>query len=318
MVGTIGQAVWRSLDGGETFRQSCAGMFIEADVRALAVHPQDSRTLYAGTDQGLYRTDDGGERWERLETPFDPGEGWPGGVAIWSLLVHPRNPDTLFVGICPAALYRSTDAGRSWQKLDAGLATECRAIRYSRVTCLVPDPEDPHTIWAGVEIDGLHRSRDGGETWQRRDVGMSSPDIHSLVILPGSLLATTNNDLNLSVDGGETWQPQDVRARFGNGYCRGLLAKADDPSVVFLGNGNGPPGSMGTLQVSRDAGRTWSAATLPTPPNSTIWTFATSAAAPDRMFAASVLGQLYRSDNGGASWQRCPHEFGEIRTVAIA
>src|SRR5258707_466822 len=110
-VGTVGQAVWRSRDGGETFQRACAGMFMEAEVRALAVHPQHPDTLYAGTDAGLYRSTDGGDHWERLPAPFDSGAGWQAGTLIWSLLIHPQRPETIFVGTCPPALYRSRDGG---------------------------------------------------------------------------------------------------------------------------------------------------------------------------------------------------------------
>ena len=319
-VGTVGQAVWRSSDGGETFRPAYSGMFMEADVRVLVVDPRNPRVLFAGTDAGLYRTDNGGDQWERLETPFDSGQGWAAGVAVWSLLIHPARPDTIFAGTGPAALYRSEDGGQSWRKLNAGLATECVAIRHTRVTCLVADPADAETLWAGVEIDGLHCSKDGGETWTRRDAGMSSPDIHALAFFPdepGQMLASTNNDLNLSVDGGATWQPQNVEAKFPKRYCRGLLVNSNAPSVVLVGNGDGPPGTMGTLQISRDAGRTWQAAELPTAPNSTMWTFAASPENLDLLFAACVLGYLYRSEDGGATWRKCRHEFGEIRSLAV-
>lgn len=318
--GTVGQGVWRSLDEGETFQRCCTGMFMEAEVRALAVHPNDPNCLYAGTDAGLYRTTNGGERWERLETPFDPGRGWPAGVAVWSVLIHPGNPDLLFVGACPAALYRSRDAGLTWEKLSAALTPECPPIVYSRVTCLLADPDEPETIWAGVEIDGVWRSRDAGETWQHLNSGLSSTDIHSLAIVPDTprrLLATTNNDLNLSQDDGETWTPQQVKQRFPHAYCRGIVAKADDPWTLFLGNGNGPPGTTGSLQVSRDGGATWHQAALPQTPNSTIWTFAVSPDSPDLIFATSINGDLYRSRDGAATWQKCAHEFGEVRALAF-
>lgn len=318
-VGTVGEGVWRSEDAGETFARRSAGMFMESDVRALAVHPQNPAALYAGTNAGLYRTGDGGENWQRLAGPFDPGQGWPGGVIIWSLLVHPQQPETLFVGTCPPALYRSQDGGASWQKLDAELP-ECPPLIHSRVTCLLADPNDADTIWAGVEIGGVWRSRDGGNHWEALSEGLSSQDIHGLAILPGSprrLLASTNNDLNLSTDEGATWQPQNVKAVFPHAYCRGIQAKADDPNTLFLGNGDGPPGSTGVLQISRDGGLTWERANLPATPNSTIWTFATNAAAPALIFAASVSGDLYRSDDGGNTWAICRREFGEIRSLAL-
>lgn len=317
--GTVGQGVWRSLDEGETFQRWCAGMFMEAEVRALAVHPQDPDCLYAGTDAGLYRTINGGEKWERLETPFDSGEGWQAGVVIWSLLIHPRNPDLLFVGTCPSAFYRSQNGGLTWEKLAAALTPECVPIRYSRVTCLLADPEEPETIWAGVEIDAVWRSRDLGETWERLSAGLSSTDIHGLAIVPGAprtLLATTNNDLNLSMDEGATWTPQGVKEIFPHGYCRGIVAKSDDPRVLFLGNGNGPPGTTGSLQISHDGGATWQQAALPQTPNSTVWTFAVTLSSPDLVFAGTVNGYLYRTRDGGATWQKCFHEFGELRALA--
>jgi photosystem II stability/assembly factor-like uncharacterized protein len=322
-VGTVGQAVWRSDDGGETFRLACGEMFIEAEVRALAVHPTEPRTLYAGTDAGVYRTDDSGDNWRRLDTPFDAGQGWQAGIVVWSLLVHPKNPDTLFVGTCPGALYRSRDGGASWQKLNAPISPTCNYIRYTRVTCLAADPDDANALWAGVEIDGLWHSADGGETWARRDTGMSSPDIHSLAVLPATatrprtLLASTNNDLNISVDEGQTWQPQNVGSVFPHRYCRGVITKAHNPDVVFVGNGSGPPGDTGSLQISHDGGKTWQAVSLPMPPNSTVWTFATHPALPDTIAAACVLGYVYLSDDGGANWRKCPHEFGEIRSLAL-
>ncbi len=319
-VGTVGEGVWRSQDGGETFSRISAGMFVELDVRTLAVPPQHPHTLYAGTNAGLYRTDNGGDRWERLDGPFDPGKGWPGGVMIWSLLIHPKRPETLFVGTCPSALYRSEDGGKNWERLEADLSPECGGILYPRVTCILADPSDDEGIWAGIEIDGVRRSADGGNTWEKLGKGLSSADIHGLAILPGTpktVLASTNNDLNLSTDEGRTWQPQNVKAQFPWAYCRGIVQKVDDPNTLFLGNGNGPPGSEGALQISRDGGRTWQAASLPVPPNSTVWTFAANPATPDTLLCATVSGQVYLSRDGGKDWSKLAREFGEIRSLAL-
>jgi hypothetical protein len=318
--GTVGQGVWRSLDRGETFQRHCAGMFMEAEVRAFAVHPNRPGVLYAGTDAGIYRTENGGDRWMRLDTTFDPGKGWPSGVIVWSLLIHPDNPDLMFTGTCPSGLYRSRDGGETWEKLDAALTPECAPIIYSRVTCLRADPNSPNTIWAGVEIDGAWRSDDAGDTWRRLDAGLSSLDIHDLVILPGPgriVLTSTNNDLNISPDDGETWEPQHVKDSFPFAYCRGMAVKPDDPLTLYLGNGNGPPGTAGAVQVSRDGGLSWRQAALPVRPNSTIWTFATHAPEPDLVFCASVNGYVYRSEDAAKTWHKCAHEFGEVRALAI-
>lgn len=314
-VGTVGQSVFRSEDGGETFRRASNGLFPESEVRALRVDPRDARTLYAGTDRGFYRSRDGAEHWEHVESPMDHGQ-------IWSLAQDPREPRTLFAGVCPAALYRSPDGGDTWQRLPVAMPDRIEgALLIPRVTCVVIDPEDPLRIYAGVEIGGVRRSRDGGESWETLTAGLSSQDIHGLAVsprVPRTLLATTNNDVNRSVDDGESWEPLQVGATFPWPYCRAAAAAPDDPDLVYVGAGNGPPGSQGGLYRTADRGETWERLPLPVAPNSTIWNFGFHAAYPRRLYASSVSGYLYRSLDAGASWVKLPHEFGEVRALAWA
>jgi photosystem II stability/assembly factor-like uncharacterized protein len=192
---------------------------------------------------------------------------------------------------------------------------------HTRVTTLTADPTEPKTVWMGVEIGGLHRSRDGGQTWQAVGRGLSSLDIHALAIVPGNgqskrMLASTNNDVNLSIDGGETWQPLQVRRMLPWSYCRGLAQLPNRPEVVFLGNGDGPPGSAGLVARSTDSGAGWQPACMPGQANSTLWNFAVHAADPDLVYASSVSGEVYRSTNAGANWEKLVKEFGEIRALA--
>src|SRR3954462_15161212 len=108
-VGTIGEGIWRSNDGGVSFVRAADGMFVECHVRALAVHPREPRTLYLGSEQGLFRSTDGADSWEEVVLPV-------GGLQIWSILLSPDAPEVLFVGACPARLFRSTDGGRTWSE----------------------------------------------------------------------------------------------------------------------------------------------------------------------------------------------------------
>jgi photosystem II stability/assembly factor-like uncharacterized protein len=312
-VGTVGEGVWRSEDGGRTFARRSRGMFVECDIRALASHPAAPRVLFTGTSEGVYRTDDRGESWTRLDSPLTQ-------LVTWSLLVSPWNPDTIFAGARPAGLFRSEDGGRGWTQLGATLAQHCNNIIYNRVTTIVADPDDAHGLWAGVEIDAVHHSTDGGASWARLEAGLSSLDIHGLALIPGPgsrrLLASTNNDLNVSTDEGRTWQPQEVSRVFDWPYCRGLAQKADDPNVLFLGNGDGPPGQIGALHRSADGGRSWHKAELPCVPNSTVWGFAIHPADPQRILAYTVSGEIYTSRDGGLNWDKLAREFGEIRALA--
>jgi photosystem II stability/assembly factor-like uncharacterized protein len=67
---------------------------------------------------------------------------------------------------------------------------------------------------------------------------------------------------------------------------------------------------------STDAGETWAAARMPGRANSTLWNFAVHPADPELIYASSVSGEVYRSTDAGASWEKLPREFGEIRALA--
>jgi len=312
-VGTIGEGLFRSTDGGGSFLRACEGMFVECHVRALAVHPHDPRTIYLGSEQGLFRSTDGADHWSRVDSPLN-------GLQIWSILLLPDAPDVILVGTCPSRLFRSGDAGRTWSEPPVQVLRECPRIMHTRVTTLTADPADPATVWAGVEIDGLFRSRDRGQTWQPVGRGLSSRDIHALGIAPVNggkrLIATTNNDVNLSTDDGETWQPLGLPKVLPWGYFRALAQPVGKPGVFLLGHGDAPPGTMGIVARSTDAGQTWRPAEMPGRANSTLWNFAVHPADPDLVYASSVSGQVYRSTDGGASYTKLAREFGEVRALA--
>ncbi len=309
-VGTIGEGLWRSLDGGETFTRTCDGMFVECHIRAIAVHPREPRVLYLGSEQGLFRSGDGADHWSRVPSPLD-------GLQIWSILLVPADPEVIVVGTCPARLFRSGDGGRSWSEADVRMRLDCPRIMHTRVTTLCGRPDDAQTVWAGVEIDGVYRSRDGGRSWQPVGSGLSSQDIHALAYVGGGrLLASTNNDVNVSRDDGDSWQPLHLPNVLPLPYYRGMAQRPGQPETLLLGVGDAPPGTTGLVARSVDGGASWQPAAMAGRANSTMWNFATDPAEPNLVYASSVSGQLYRSTDGGASWQRVGHEFGEVRAIA--
>lgn len=313
-VGTIGEGLFRSLDGGETFRRTCDGMFVECHVRALAVDPRDDRRLLLGNELGLFRSADGAENWERVESPVN-------GLQVWSILLLPQNPAVMLVGTCPSRIFRSADAGKTWQETTPAIRQECPRILWTRVTTLAADPVERDTVWAGVEIDGLWRSRDAGLTWARTGTGLSSQDIHALAFepvkgRPARMFAATNNDLNRSDDGGETWTPLSIERSMPHNYCRTVHRAVGPAGFLLLGNGDAPPGSTGMVGISRDGGESWQPAQMPRPANGTIWNYAVHAADPHMIYASSVNGEVYRSMDGGVSWRQLAREFGEIRALA--
>lgn len=82
--------------------------------------------------------------------------------------------------------------------------------------------------------------------------------------------------------------------------------------------GDRPSGETGVLLISEDGGREWRQSELSAPVNSTIWSIATHPSDPSLIFFATIFGQIYRSSDGGHSWERMPRELGEIRSIAWA
>ena len=148
---------------------------------------------------------------------------------------------------------------------------------------------------------------------------LNDPDIHGIVVsgaAPTTVFVSTPREVFASTDRGESWQPLGVQNAFPLSYCRGIATKADDPTVLFVGNGDSAVGETGTVQRSKDRGRTWETLPLPIVPNTPIWTFAVHAADPDLVLTCSHYGQVFISNDAGDSWQKVRREFSEIRALA--
>ena len=318
-VGTIGEGVFRSPDGGETWNRIAAPFPapFENEIRALAVDPSNPHRVLAGSNVGIYQSEDNGASWEKLDSPMD-------GLKIWSVAVHPDDPDTIFAGTQPPRIFRSRDRGKSWERLPADIAEEC-FVGPTKVTAIVFDPRDRRTVWASVEIDGVYRSLDGGDTWTHLPECGPDPlhqDVHCVAVSSGreaKILATTPAGIFASGDEGESWELHefplfDEDDMFS--YCRGIALKPDEPSVIFVGNGNTIPGWKGAIQRTRDGGKNWAAMGTPVEPNSHIYWLATHPADPNRVVATSINGQIYTSGDAGDSWEKLKREFGEVRAIA--
>jgi photosystem II stability/assembly factor-like uncharacterized protein len=201
-------------------------------------------------------------------------------------------------------------------------------VRFPRVLSLAVDPTDSQIVWAGVEVDGVRRSLDGGDTWETTGAAvtpgtigrqLNNPDIHGVVVSsasPTTVLVSTPQEVFASTDAGENWQPLGVQKHFPMPYCRSLTLKADDPTVLFVANGDAAAGETGGVQRSQDRGQSWETLPLPIAPNTPIWTFATHAADADLMVTCSHYRQVFISEDAGDSWRKVRREFSEIRALA--
>lgn len=316
LVGTVGQGIMCSSDDGATWQRVgiAQGMHTDAMVRALLNNPRRPEIIIAGTDKGVYRTDDGGEKWRLIDSPLNK-------YAVWALASDPVVSEVMFAGTgtpTPATVFRSTDGGMTWEERPAGIAEECPNVGIPRVTGIAIDPLDRHHIWVGVEVDGARHSTDGGETWTAVNGAIPNPDVHNVAVAggpPKTIFVVVNNDVYTSTDEGASWKPLRVREVFPWSYPRGIAVQPGNAKTVFVTIGDTTPGRIGTVMRSRDAGKTWESLNLPVQPNSAMWVVHMQPTDPNVVFAGSRYGYLYRSDDGGDTWRKLWREFSEIASV---
>jgi photosystem II stability/assembly factor-like uncharacterized protein len=316
LVGTIGQGVMMSADGGESWTRASVrqGMHSDCIVKALLSDPWHPGAVYAGTDMGLYKSDDGGARWHLLDTPMN-------GSMVWSMAIDPVDSNVMFAGTgtpSQPGIFRTADGGKTWDRLPVEIALDCANVGIPRPTGIAVDPTDHRQVWVGLEVDGVRHSRDGGETWTKVNGQIPNQDVHNVLVVAGppkAVFTVVNDDVWRSTDDGETWHAARAREVFPWHYPRGIAVKPNDPRTVFVTLGDSTPGRIGTVMRSKDAGATWQSLGLPVQPNSAMWTVSIPASAPDTVFAASRYGYLYRSDDGGDSWRKLWREFGEVSSI---
>ncbi len=273
-------------------------------VARLAVCKTQPQVVYlAAYEGGMWRSDDSGQTWRQLHA-------YPVAHAH-SVVVDPRDPAVVYMGSEPAAIFHSRDGGSTWH--------ECRgfravpesnqwhffAPRHAHVRDLTMAADDPKRLYAGLEVGGVIRSTDGGDTWQQ----LQGPyeDVHSLSVTPAraqSLYAATARQPWRSDDGGETW------TALGEGlphrYIVPIAAAPDDPDVVLVSCSTSFQRQTGYLARSTDGGRSWQQATWPGPDNDMVIAIAWDTADTHQVFAGTDGGKLYRSTDRGASWQTLP------------
>lgn len=207
--------------------------------RCLAVDPEDPDVLYVGTDDaGVLRSADGGRSWVVL-----PGVGHP---RVTALAVSPVD-GAVYAGTEPSSLFVSRDGGGSWRELE-GLKNLPSAPTWSfpprpwtsHIRAIALSHEDPALILAGIELGGIVRSPDGGETWQDQRPG-AQPDCHSLAThpaSPGTVYEAAGGGFAESGDFGGTWAGADDG--LGHRYAWGLAVDPADPGLIHVSAASGP------------------------------------------------------------------------------
>jgi photosystem II stability/assembly factor-like uncharacterized protein len=303
-------------DGRWTVERALEG----SAAQCLAVDPRDRDTVYAGLREGgVRRTSDGGQTWVDCELPAPQ---------VFSVAVSAAD-GAVYAGTEPSALYRSDDEGKTWRELEGLLELPSRPTWSfpprpwtSHVRWIAPSPHEPELILVGIELGGLMRSTDGGETWQDHRPG-AQPDVHSLAWHPrvqGRAYEAGGGGAAWSEDGGETWRPADEgRDRH---YTWSVAVDPKDPEVWFVSASSGPFAAHGgrdpQARIYRRAGDGWRPLDggLPEPLPAMPYALV---AADGRLFAGLANGGLYESGDRGETWRPVELDGSPLeRLVALA
>jgi photosystem II stability/assembly factor-like uncharacterized protein len=327
--------LFRHAIGSREWQLLANGLPPKSEIRAIAIHPQNSQIVYIGTQDGPYRSSDGGDHWERLNLPDS-------GMVIWSVLFHPQNPQTLYVGAAPPAIYRSDDGGNSWRKLPiiepvgmVKMGFPCRVIRMSA------DPSNPNEIYAGLEVGGVIRSLDGGETWDdctrpllkfteqdylksqlvsdTQTEGMM--DSHALSVSaarPGTVFLATRMGLFCSADRGMTWQEMEIWKHSPLSYARDVQVAPQHPKMLYAALSPAALSNAGALYRSPDLGQSWQRFDYDVPVRSTMMTVALSSRDEKVVYCATRKGQVIGTQDGGRTWAEYPLPAAKQDVYALA
>ncbi len=208
---------------------------------AIAAHPGIPDRILVGTiEEGVHRSQDGGDTWERVGRQRIDDH-------VTALASDPSEPERFYVGTEPSRVSVTTDGGDAWHHLE-GLSDLPSATSWAfpprpsthHVRWIEVAPQDPAHLYVAIEAGALVRSFDGGETWVDRVSG-GRRDTHTMAThpdVPGRAWTAAGDGFAVTDDAGDTWRyPQ---SGLDHRYCWSVAVDPADPDRLLLSAADGP------------------------------------------------------------------------------
>jgi photosystem II stability/assembly factor-like uncharacterized protein len=272
-----------SADGGSNWKSP--KVLRDQSIHSLTQAAHDPKTLFVGTRNGVWRSTDSGESWEKIESTSMP-------INVNSMAVDPRNVSTIYAGTWWRP-YKSTDSGKSWRLIKNGM------IDDSDVFAISINKENPSHLFASA-CSGIYESTNGGDNWRKiQGIPSTSRRTRDIMIHPSDpsrVYAATTEGFWMSANGGKTWSMTTQR----NLEINSIAVHPDLPNRVFIGTNNHG------VMVSNDGGRNF----VPTNNNFTsrfTYSIAPDLSQPNRLYAttkntSSSGGFVFISNDAGRTW----------------
>ncbi|MCA9425582.1 MAG: exo-alpha-sialidase [Candidatus Omnitrophica bacterium] len=357
-------------------------LFAGWEMYHLKGSPIDPDRVFASQTSGWFgqiiqRSDDGGKTWntpggEKLPEPAGPPSGvsnkfvydtseetgkplsthqWYDGTQhpwefsrVWHLEPSPTDLDTVYAGVEDAALFRSTDGGKSWHEL-AGLRGHESGPSWmpgAGGMCLhtiLLDPNDPNRIYIAISAAGAFRSDDAGKTWRPINKGLSSnyiPDptaevghcVHNMAMHPSNpktLFMQKHWDVMRTNDGGDNWT--EVSGNLPTDFGFPIAVHAHEPETIYVVPIKSDSEHFpidGKLQVyrSRSGGNEWEALTNGLPQSDCYVNILRDAMAVDTLDSCGIYfgttgGEVYCSPDSGDTWTAIANNLPKVLSVEV-
>jgi photosystem II stability/assembly factor-like uncharacterized protein len=331
------------------------------EIYHLKGSPADPNRIWASQSsawfgQVVHRSDDGGATWETVgnEFAYDGIAGthqWYDGTPhpwefkrVWHFEPALDDPDTVWAGVEDAALFRSTDAGRSWQELSGlrGHGTGPHWAPGAGGMCLhtiLLDPSGGGRMFVAISAAGAFRSEDAGRSWKPINRGLRSeyiPDpeaevghcVHRIALHPSRpdvLFMQKHWDIMRSDDGGDSWR--EVSGDLPSDFGFVVDVHAHEPETVYVipiesDAKHYPPEGRLRVYRSRSGGGEWEPLTQGLPQENCYVNVLRDAMAVDRLdpcglYFGTTGGQVYTSADGGDSWEAIVRDLPAVYSVEV-
>jgi len=384
LVGTKKGAFVLTSDGKREKWDVSGPHFAGWEMYHLKGSPVDPNRIYASQTSGWFgqiiqRSDDGGKTWCQPGTP--PGEtkgpdGMPKGESnkfvydtsketgapltthqfydgsqhpwefkrVWHLEPSLSDPDTVYAGVEDAALFRSTNGGKTWEEL-SGLRGHGSGPNWQPgaggmcLHTILLDPKNAGRIFVAISAAGAFRSNDGGKSWKPINKGLKSqyipnPEaevghcVHRIAqpkSQPDLLYMQKHWDVLRSFDAGDTWT--EVSGNLPTDFGFVIDVHAHEPETIYVvplePATRTCPGSAPAVWRSEDGGGSWKKLAQGLPKKESYFTVLRDAMDIDdlqspALFFGTTTGQLWIGRDGGEKWECLFDALPPIHCVKVA
>ena len=317
-VGAEASGLYRKEAGESRWENLTRGMAPSAQARTIAIHPQNPKIVFAGTQRGVYRSKDQGDNWERMNLTE--------GRVVWSIKFHPNDPNVMFLGTEGSEVFKSEDAGENWTYQSTISNPDSVQMAFAtRILGLAIESSNPNHMFAALEVGGAARSSDAGKSWQLTNNNFAGDvdlmDLHGVAVGSAdssSVFISNRVGVWRTRDRGDNWENLQFERFSGIKYSRGIQASPNDPNTLYACVGMDFGSAEGGVLRTTDQGDTWERFDKGVSAQSTTFGVAINNQNPEQVYFCTRRGGVFGTHDAGASWSEDTLPEGVTNVISVA